>query len=177
MKIYTKNGDHGLTSIQGDRMLKNDDLFELIGNIDELNSLIGVCRSFLLKSAVNDVLHDVQRKLFHIGADLSSRDPYKNALTEFDVLYLEDAIDMLDKELPPLKFFILPGGKNTTALLHQARSVCRRAERSYWNIYLWEEEKNPAIGKYLNRLSDFLFTSARYENHHSVYAEEIWKVE
>jgi len=161
-KIYTKTGDKGKTSLLGGkRVYKYNAQVTAYGNVDELNSHIGniVC------GYPYDIsfLRNIQKTLFTIGSILSSdkketQDLYKIPdITEYDILPLETEIDLMTEEMPELKNFILPGGNETMCKIHIARTVCRRAERS-----IVESEADPFVTKYVNRLSDYLFTLARY---------------
>ncbi|RNF38183.1 cob(I)yrinic acid a,c-diamide adenosyltransferase [Planococcus salinus] len=169
MKIYTKSGDKGTTSlVYGARVAKNDILVEAYGTCDEANSAIGLAVSHLYgeffeeKEELEKVLHEVQTTLFHVGAEISTPKgkEVKWKLAEEDVVKLEQWIDRFDAELSPLKNFILPGGHPAGAALHVARTIVRRAERTTISI----EEISPQILSYLNRLSDFLFVAARFLN-------------
>lgn len=170
MKIYTKTGDKGETSlVYGMRVAKDAPRVEAYGTCDEANSVIGAALSLLPESTdwseLREVLHSIQTKLFHIGAELATPEGKKVRwpIQEEDVLYLEQQIDKLDETLPPLANFILPGGHPAAATLHIARTVVRRAERSAVRIMETEQINEIAL-KYLNRLSDYLFVAARYVN-------------
>lgn len=170
MKIYTKTGDKGETSlIYGERVLKDDARVEAYGTCDEANSLIGLAMVAIPKEEKwKDFLktfHLIQTKLFHVGAELATPKGRKVAwpITEDDVLYLEKKIDQWDKSLESLANFVLPGGSQAGATLHLARAVVRRAERKTIAINR-NEEVNPIVIQYLNRLSDLLFVAARYAN-------------
>ena len=160
MKIYTKTGDRGETSLfGGTRVAKNDPRIEAYGTIDELNSFAGVARASWPSSPIDAQLARIQSDLFDIGAHLAS--PNSTRFTGADpsrIGELESAIDAMESELPPLRNFILPGGCAAAAHLHVARTVCRRAERLV--VALHDE----ASIVYLNRLSDYLFVAARYAN-------------
>ncbi|WP_062353226.1 cob(I)yrinic acid a,c-diamide adenosyltransferase [Bacillus kwashiorkori] len=170
MKIYTKTGDKGTTSlIYGSRVAKNDLRVEAYGTCDEANSVIGVSISlmnreqFEKKSEIIAALTNIQTTLFHVGAELATPEgkTVKWSLTDEHVTALEKIIDTWDEQLPQLTNFILPGGHPAGACLHTARTIVRRAERSTVGI----ENVNPLVLKYLNRLSDFLFVAARFINH------------
>jgi cob(I)alamin adenosyltransferase len=170
-KIYTKTGDLGKTSlIGGTKVLKSNLRIESYGTVDELNSYIGLCNDLIKDTHCNMVLKEVQDRLFTIGSSLAC-DPDKEPqmkipdLLEDDVLYLEKDIDRMMEILPPMKFFILPGGHPTVSTFHVARCVCRRAERIC--VHLHEEDifVEPLVIKYLNRLSDHLFVMSRYAAH------------
>lgn len=170
MKIYTKSGDKGETSlVYGQRVPKYAPRVEAYGTCDEANSNIGLALSFLPEGEewreLRHVFHVIQTKLFHIGAELATP-PGKAVgwpIQEEDVTYLEEQIDKLDATLPALTNFILPGGHPAGASLHVARTVVRRAERLTVQMAS-TEEVNPTVVKYLNRLSDFLFVAARHVN-------------
>ncbi|MBW8351468.1 cob(I)yrinic acid a,c-diamide adenosyltransferase [Bacillus sp. IITD106] len=177
MKIYTKTGDKGTTSlVYGERVSKNDIRVEAYGTCDEANSMIGLALSHLSHTEnpeikeVASFFHKVQTTLFHVGAELSTPagKEVKWKLQKEDLEELENVIDQWDEVLPPLKNFILPGGHPAGAALHLARTVVRRAERISVSI----ENVNPMVLSYLNRLSDFLFVAARYINH-KFKAEEL----
>ncbi|MDN3428868.1 cob(I)yrinic acid a,c-diamide adenosyltransferase [Microbacterium sp. APC 3898] len=170
MKIYTKTGDKGTTSlVYGTRVAKNDAVVEAYGTCDEANSLIGLAvghmntEFFDEKEALFEVFHEIQTTLFHVGAELATPKgkEVKWKLAEEDVFKLEQWIDLYDAEVPPLSNFILPGGHPAGAALHVARTVVRRAERSTLSI---GEDVSPNVLAYLNRLSDFLFVAARLVN-------------
>ncbi|RXT04830.1 cob(I)yrinic acid a,c-diamide adenosyltransferase [Ammoniphilus sp. CFH 90114] len=170
MKIYTKSGDKGETSlVYGQRVSKHSARVEAYGTCDEANSMIGLAISFLPKddqwTELLETFHVVQTKLFHVGAELATPVGKKVGwpIQEEDVTYLEQQIDKMDEELPALTNFVLPGGTQAGAALHAARTIARRAERNAIAISR-EEEVNPTVVKYLNRLSDFLFVAARFVN-------------
>jgi cob(I)alamin adenosyltransferase len=169
MKIYTKSGDKGTTSlVYGERVRKNDPRVEAYGTCDEANSMIGLALSHLQdhdrewKVEFEKTLLRVQTVLFHVGAELATPKGKKVGWTieDKDISFLEEAIDHWDEKLTPLKQFILPGGSQASSALHVARTVSRRAERQAVVI----DEVNPLVLSYLNRLSDFLFVAARYVN-------------
>ncbi|MFC4807709.1 cob(I)yrinic acid a,c-diamide adenosyltransferase [Paenibacillus sp. GCM10023250] len=170
MKIYTKSGDKGQTSlVSGKRVPKNAARVQAYGTVDEANSMIGFALSALEGSSewesFRAMLLEVQAKLFHVGAELSTPSLLKPAwpIKEEDVDRLEAYIDGMEAELPPLTNFILPGGLPCGAALHAARTVVRRAERLAVEVRR-EEDLNPVVLKYLNRLSDLLFVAARFAN-------------
>ncbi|WP_181350728.1 cob(I)yrinic acid a,c-diamide adenosyltransferase [Thalassobacillus sp. CUG 92003] len=172
MRIYTRSGDKGTTSlIYGSRVPKNDVRVEAYGTCDEANSMIGLALSHLEgvawsdKDAFVERMHKIQTILFHVGAELATpkgKDVMWQ-LKDEHIQELEDSIDTWDKELPPLKNFVLPSGHQASASLHVARTVARRAERTA--VALEDELSNPLVVSYLNRLSDLLFVAARYVNH------------
>ena len=178
MKIYTKTGDKGQTSlIGGTRVSKHHIRIEAYGTVDELNSWIGLIRDQDIPSSVTEILKEVQDRLFTIGSSLAS-DPEKSRmkipdLNEKDVKLLENEIDRMNAELPELKAFILPGGNTTVSYCHIARCICRRAER---NVTHLSEESFVAdlVIIYLNRLSDYLFVLARFLGKHLEASEIQW---
>lgn len=178
MKIYTKKGDTGETSLYGgERVAKSSYRIEAYGSVDELNSLIGLVLSYGLSERGAATLATIQEHLLVLGADLATPPSTETRIAridEDDIRFLESAIDEMQQELPPLKNFILPGGVHSGATLHVARTVCRRAERA--TVRCREsEEISPATIRYLNRLSDFLFVAARYENQYAGVHETTWK--
>lgn len=165
MKIYTKTGDKGYTSlIGGTRVPKHHLRIESYGTVDELNSYIGLIRDQDIDAHYSDILKHVQDRLFTVGAALAA-DPEKSKMVlpdiyETDIELLEAEIDAMNEKLPPLKHFILPGGSNAISYCHVARCVCRRAERVV--VHLADESAvDEKVVMYLNRLSDYLFTLAR----------------
>jgi cob(I)alamin adenosyltransferase len=181
VKIYTKTGDRGDTGLfGGGRVPKNHPRVAAYGDVDELNSVLGLCRAMEPLPRVDDLLAPIQRDLLAIGALLATPNPEKMrdhlAKAKIDdrrIRELEMAIDAGDLEIEPLKAFILPGGSMKASMLHVARTVCRRAERSV--VAMQESESIPAVAVvYLNRLSDLLFTLARVANRQAGVAEESW---
>jgi cob(I)alamin adenosyltransferase len=180
MKIYTKTGDDGTTSLfSGGRVNKTHLRVEAYGTVDELNSVIGVARAHQPHPQTDAWLERVQTQLFHLGADLSTPlDAKSDWVIRMDantVRWLEETIDRMTADLPELKNFILPGGSLAAAQLHVARTVCRRVERLVVGLQAHEPISDHAL-VYLNRLSDFLFTLARWENLQAGVAEEKWSV-
>jgi cob(I)alamin adenosyltransferase len=178
LKIYTKTGDRGDTLLfDGTRVRKHDGRVEAYGDVDELNSFIGAAASFLKDERLILTLREIQKDLFSVGAQLA--DPgLKGQGAKFQVprariTALENAIDNFETELQPLRQFILAGGGNGGALLHVARTVCRRAERHVVSLSD-NVEVNPIVIEYLNRLSDFLFVIARVVNHREGTQEILW---
>ena len=180
MKIYTKKGDSGETSLfGGTRVPKSNERIEAYGTVDELNSFVGLAASYNLSDAGTEYLRQVQELLFILGADLATPPSSKariKRISSDDVTFLEDVIDELEEDLEPLKNFILPGGSKAGATLHTARTICRRAERATVACTEVDEISEECI-KFLNRLSDFLFVVARHENKHAGVREETWKPE
>ncbi|WP_026166595.1 cob(I)yrinic acid a,c-diamide adenosyltransferase [Gracilimonas tropica] len=177
MKIYTKKGDSGNTSLfGGQRVSKSSKRIDAYGTVDELNSILGMATSFGLSKKGSELLETVQQQLFVLGADLAtpaSKEVRIERIGHKEVEFLEQAIDEMEEELEPLKNFILPGGAQTGATLHFARTVCRRAERITVECRHEEEISEVAI-MYINRLSDFLFVLARFENKQAGTKETTW---
>lgn len=177
MKIYTRGGDEGHTSFfGGERVLKTHPRIEAYGTVDELSSVIGIARASGIGVELDEQLATVQRDLFEIGAVLAapgSDGRYAGPSPE-RVASLEEAIDVMEAGLTPLRAFILPGGSSQSAALHHARTVCRRAERRTIDV----EDDRAAVRAtivYLNRLSDFLFVAARFANLHAGVEDVPWK--
>jgi cob(I)alamin adenosyltransferase len=176
MKIYTRTGDHGQTSLFGGaRVAKNDARIEAYGTVDELSSHIGVARASSLPAESEAILHQVQVDLFEVGAHLASPGTSRFPGVEPQrIAELEEAIDAMERELEPLKSFILPAGALSAAQLHVARTVCRRAERLV--VALGDEsEATLSTIAYLNRLSDYLFVAARFANRRAGVEDVPWK--
>jgi cob(I)alamin adenosyltransferase len=180
-KLYTRTGDQGETALfRGDRVPKDHPRVEAYGSVDELNSALGVAASFVPQRRLSAALHSIQNELLNVGSELAGEtgsgaekgrtfvDP------ESKVAGLERLIDEYDARLPPLREFILPSGSRAGALLHLARSVCRRAERAVVRLSR-QEDVNPHVLVYLNRLSDLLFVLARYVNKAARKPEIIWR--
>ncbi|KGR92450.1 ATP:cob(I)alamin adenosyltransferase [Ureibacillus massiliensis 4400831 = CIP 108448 = CCUG 49529] len=169
MKLYTKTGDKGKTSLMGGRVNKDDLRVEAYGTIDELNSFIGKAMTELDANLFKDILEDletIQHELFDCGGDLANvMKERKYKLQEASIEVLEKRIDALTEEVPPLKRFILPGGTQAAATLHIARTVCRRAERRVVTLMNAVEDVPSIVQKYLNRLSDYFFAVARAVNY------------
>ncbi len=168
IKIYTKTGDKGRTSlIGGTKVAKSHIRIESYGTVDELNSYIGLVSDHLQDAQSRNMLKEIQVRLFTIGSSLAC-DPEKEPqfslpdLKEDDITLLEKEIDRMNDALPPMKNFVLPGGHVTVSTTHVARCVCRRAERICVNMQEQELPIEPIVIKYLNRLSDYLFVLARY---------------
>ena len=164
MKIYTKTGDKGETSLfGGQRLPKSDIRIEAYGTVDELNSYIGVVRDSISDENTRQLLKSVQDNLFTIGSHLATEtsvSPYVPEIKNEHITPLEQAMDEMDTQLPKLKNFILPGGHTTVSFCHIARTVCRRAERRVVALNT-DADVPQSIIQYLNRLSDYLFVLAR----------------
>lgn len=165
MKIYTRKGDSGKTSlIGGSRVSKHDLRIESYGTVDELNSYIGLIRDHEIGKDARESLLIIQDRLFTLGSQLAA-EPGKSKMVlpelfEEDIVYLEEQIDKMDEELEPMRSFVLPGGHPIVSYAHISRCVCRRAERL--TVHLAEvNEVDERIIRYLNRLSDYLFTLSR----------------
>jgi cob(I)alamin adenosyltransferase len=184
LKIYTRTGDTGETSLFGGKRVKKDDQrVEAYGAVDETNAFIGFARAAIFEGSsgsrevlnyIDSVLEPVQNKLFAIGAVLagSNDDGYSVKNSELDLL--EKAIDKMDEEVQPIKAFILPYGTDLCSKLHMARVTCRRAERRIVTLSA-KENVDPNLIAYMNRLSDFLFTLARYANKAQGVPDVLWK--
>lgn len=184
MKIYTKTGDTGETALYGGtRVSKASARVESYGTIDELNSFIGVAKSQIEDEEVLSQLKKIQFDLFTLGSESATptdkltlangKSRLALIITETEIEELENWMDAFEKELEPLKYFILPGGGRSATSLHVCRTVCRRAERSL--VFLNEtEEVRPELIKYLNRLSDYLFVLSRFVSKLNNETEEFW---
>jgi cob(I)alamin adenosyltransferase len=178
MKIYTKTGDTGNTSLLGGKRVSKAHIrINAYGTVDELNSHIGLLRDLELKEERRAILKEIQDRLFTIGAHLAADDKNRKKipdLLESDVELLEKEIDKMNEELPPMKHFILQGGHQFVSFAHIARCVCRRAEREIITLHL-EEGVEELIIKYVNRLSDYLFVLARKLGKELNAEEVAWK--
>ena len=179
MKIYTKQGDDGETGLfGGTRVSKASARVGAYGDVDELNSVIGVARAHGSADTFTDALLErIQSELFDLGAELAARPGKATGVTAIDdaqIESLEAAIDEAEAELAPLVTFILPGGSAVAAHLHHARTVCRRAERAIVGLSS-EEPVRADIIRYINRLSDLLFVLARLANHRAGVADVPWR--
>ncbi|HMV09113.1 MAG TPA: cob(I)yrinic acid a,c-diamide adenosyltransferase [Cyclobacteriaceae bacterium] len=179
MKIYTKTGDKGTTALFGGKRVSKADLrIDTYGTVDELNSYIGLVRDQPVNQIRKNVLIEIQDRLFTVGSILATEPGNTKvkipALNPDDVTFLEKEIDAMDASLPPMKFFVLPGGHQSVSFCHVARTVCRRAER----LTIALNEHEPVDGlviQYLNRLSDYLFMLSRKMSA-ELNAEELpWK--
>lgn len=178
MKIYTKTGDQGMTSLyDGIRISKSELRMECIGTLDELNSWIGLLLSSNTKKDQIIQLERIQNELFNIGSQLAVKKVEENkekvVESNNEILWLEECIDVFDAELPPMTHFILPGGNTEAAHAHIARCVCRKIERYVVMLHSYEPI-NETILKYLNRLSDYLFILSRKICQDSGVEEKKW---
>ena len=174
-KIYTQTGDDGSTGLaNGERIDKSSIRIEVMGNVDELNSLIGVLETTGVPDDVSGYLLNIQHRLFDIGGEMAI--PGNAAIDPVCVDRLEELIDAYNEDLPALKEFILPGGSMAASICHLARSVCRRTERSLVAMSR-DEYINPETLRYINRLSDLLFVMARSLNQEKGGREIFWDSE
>lgn len=170
MKIYTKTGDKGKTSLyDGTRVDKDDLRVESYGTLDELNSYIGLCTNYA-KDEDKEILRNIQIKLFSVSAELATKEErrYKTPLTDTDVEYLEKIIDLYIEKIDKIDAFIVPGTSLISANLHIARTICRKAERRIISLSK-TENINPTLIKYINRLSDVIYAIARYNESELIY--------
>ena len=172
-KIYTRTGDGGETGLgDGSRVPKESARIQALGDVDELNSCIGLLLAEDLPEAIRAALEGVQHDLFDLGGEVSI--PGREAIADPHVKRLEDLLDGFNADLPPLKEFILPGGSRAAACAHVARTVCRRAERSL--VALAREQSVSARSRqYLNRLSDLMFVIGRLANRHAGRGDVLWQ--
>jgi cob(I)alamin adenosyltransferase len=186
-RIYTRTGDKGLTAlVGGNRVPKESGRLEAYGTIDELNSIVGIVRTYLPNYAqklgddfnwYSEMLRRIQNELFDVGSELATPDDaiYEgmHRMGEGEVKQLEQEMDQMQKDLQPLNSFTLPGGGVLNAFLHQARTVCRRAERVCWMVHR-EEPINDRLMAYVNRLSDHLFVQSRWVAKRLGEPEYLW---
>lgn len=176
-KIYTRTGDRGTTAIAGgERVKKTDVRIVANGDLDELNSVIGVARAFISDEQMQETLHDVQEKLMEIMGFVATPSSKRKAAEAADdvIASMEKSIDDYLSRTADTSYFILPGGTPAAAFLQQARAVARRAERSLWALND-SDTVDDWIVRYVNRLSDLLFMMARYELQSSDHGEELWR--
>ena len=172
MKIYTKTGDKGQTSLyDGTRVDKDDIRVESYGTLDELNSYIGLFTIYADKEDKN-ILKEIQLKLFSVSGELATKkeDTYKNSVCEDDIKYIENIIDNYIEKIDKIDAFIVPGSSLLSANLHIARTICRRAERRIFTLSKIDYI-NPLLLKYINRLSDLLYAIARYNEKELIYVK------
>jgi cob(I)alamin adenosyltransferase len=176
MKIYTKFGDRGSTSLIGGAVVqKNDPRVEAYGAVDELNAVLGLVIAFAdTPSELEESLKSIQGDLFVIGAELATKGKKAKAIPPQRVGEIEKEIDGIWAGLPPLTHFIIPGGSKSASLLHMARTVCRRAERAVITLSQ-KETVNPDTIVYMNRVGDLLFAQARFVNYRKKVPETVWK--
>ena len=171
-KIYTRTGDAGDTGkADGGRVSKDDCLIHAQGDVDELNSFIGLLASKVDDHALGELILNIQHDLFNMGGEISLSQPL---ITTENVDYLEQQLDHYNADLPPLQEFILPGGGEAASICHVARSVCRRAERSLVTLHN-EQNTGAELLAYINRLSDLLFVLARVLTRNAGEKEVYWK--
>ncbi len=179
MKIYTKTGDEGTTSLFGGKRVSKSELrIDTYGTVDELNSWIGVLRDLEVNQKRRTVLVEIQDRLFTIGSILATEPENTKvkipSLSENDITFLEKEIDDMDARLQPMRFFVLPGGHPSISWGHVTRTVCRRTERLVIALHTLEKV-DPYVIKYLNRLSDYLFVLCRSMTHELGVEETPWK--
>jgi len=185
MKIYTKTGDKGTSQLfNGERREKDDPVFEALGAVDECNAFVGLCLEFLNfegSEETSDSLQKVMSRMFDVGASIATpqdtSSDAKKKRTGFSTDHVEElelAIDKMEESLPALTQFILPSGGHASAHLHVARTLARRAERRVVPL-IRNNQVDPEVGRFLNRLSDFLFVTARYVCMKSGKTEKIWQ--
>lgn len=180
MKIYTRTGDHGQTSlVPGHKISKANALVSCLGDLDELNCFMGLSLAFSKNRLTKKILPLLQNLIFSAGAELSGWKPVTGhnfrKIGQSDVTLLENYIDQIEEALESLKNFILPGGSESAAFLHVARAVCRRAERTLVGLNLHKKVKNSFLLPLLNRTSDLLFILARNENRGFARKETVWQ--
>ena len=180
MKIYTRDGDSGETSlVGGGRIEKDAPRVEVCGDVDELNAWIGLVRTEPIPNTLDEVLARIQNELFDLGAEVASPDPARQntaAIQARHVEALEADIDRLDKDLEPLCEFVLPGGARPASLLHLARAVCRRAERRLVTLAREKDARlSPLLLAHVNRLADLLFVAARFANKEAGRSDVSWE--
>lgn len=172
-KIVTRTGDHGTTGLgDGSRLPKSSPRIEALGDVDELNSALGVLLAEALPAEVRACLVEVQHDLFDLGGEIAT--PGFSLVTDAHLARLDDALEVFNRDLPPLKEFVLPGGSRAASLAHVGRAVCRRAERRTVALAA-QEQLSPLIQRYLNRLSDLLFVLARAINRGLDVPDVLWQ--
>lgn len=173
-KVYTKTGDNGTTSLSdGSRVKKNSLRIISIGSVDELNASLGMVLSTRPVEIISKLLRKIQNDLFNLGGEISTKDLNLKLVSIDDIKLLEESIDELNSDLPALKEFIMPRGTDIVSRLHFSRTICRRAEVDLVNLSQIEKINSIHL-TYLNRLSDYLFVSARYQNNYDENNEIFW---
>ncbi len=177
MKIYTRGGDHGETGlIGGQRVAKDSTRVEVCGTLDELSAMLGLARAASPSNDVDDQLDRLQNELGFLMSEVADSSGASGGIQQTHVDALEQTIDRLDRQLPPLTAFILPGGSRPAAVLHVARTVCRRAERRLATLARGTDSLvSPRVLAYVNRLSDLLFVLARTANAELGQPDELWR--
>jgi cob(I)alamin adenosyltransferase len=177
MKIYTRTGDNGTTSLIGRRVSKSSNVVKFLGKLDELNCLLGLIKSYIIDEEISSEIIILQTKIFEVSSVIAGVKIDLQLIKFIEKLELD--IDNWTSELPELRNFILPGGAKSAGFAHLARSICRECERLYFEIKEIESNEqlkieNDAIGKFLNRLSDWLFTFARFLNKKEKVNDILW---
>ena len=173
-KVYTKTGDDGTTSLSdGSRIKKNSLRIISIGSVDELNASLGMVLSTRPVEIISKLLRKIQNDLFNLGGEISTKDLNLKLVSIDDIKLLEESINELNSDLPALKEFIMPRGTDIVSRLHFSRTICRRAEVDLVNLSQIEKINSLHL-TYLNRLSDYLFVSARYQNNYDENNEIFW---
>ncbi|MBU5677267.1 cob(I)yrinic acid a,c-diamide adenosyltransferase [Alkaliphilus sp. MSJ-5] len=173
MRIYTKTGDSGETSLYDGKRVKKDDIrVESYGTIDELNSMLGLARNFIDDKEIVEIIYRIQRELFNVAGELATEnsEKFKGKVAEEQIKYLEETIDSYLEKMPKMDKFIIPGTNKASASLHVARTICRRAERRILTLKK-EEYVSDILIKYVNRLSDTIYALARYLESDLKYVE------
>ncbi|QUH20974.1 cob(I)yrinic acid a,c-diamide adenosyltransferase [Alkaliphilus sp. B6464] len=173
MRIYTKTGDSGETSLYDGKRVKKDDIrVESYGTIDELNSMLGLARNFIDDKEIVEIIYRIQRELFNVAGELATEngEKFKTKVSEEQIKYLEETIDNYLEKMPKMDKFIIPGTNKASASLHVARTICRRAERRILTLKK-EEYVSDVLIKYVNRLSDTIYALARYLESDLKYVE------
>ena len=178
MKIYTRTGDKGTTGLYtGERVPKNHLRLHAYGTLDEMNTLLGLARVHCSDSRLDELCSRLQTLVFILNSDLATPSGGEvnvdvDRISSSHIRYLEKQIDLLTEQMPPLAAFILPGGTSSSCFLHQARTVCRRAERALVTLAGVEKVPEP-VSRFVNRMSDYLFVLARFANHRAGVPDEI----
>lgn len=175
MRVYTRTGDGGETGlVGGSRVSKACSTIGVVGDLDELNSCLGLARAAGLEGSMDKTLARAQNRIFDIGAEVANPVASGGVSLEAEIRALESEMDAMTADLPALRKFILPGGTEQAARLHVARSTCRRAERSLV-AEASQRSIRPELIQYVNRLSDWLFVAARAANHHAGQPDIVWE--